>query len=399
MTHNSPRLPELLEQCKQLFVNEFGSNPVIGAKAPGRVNIIGEHTDYNEGFVFPMAIPLYTVIVGKSNGTGIINLVTSAQVGDGDGNSKCDFLTPTENSRLSPGSPKWANYVKGVIEHFPETVPGFDAAIMTTVPLGGGLSSSASLEVSVCTFLEALTGKSLASNDKALLCQKAEHTFADMPCGIMDQFISCMGKENAALLIDCRSLETKLVNLSQGSGDGQNDITFLVVNSNVKHQLSGSEYPQRRSDCFEAAQILGKKSLREATMGELRENREKLNDRVYQRALHVVSEIERCTKAKDAIVAGDFELFGRLMYQSHVSLRDLYAVSCPELDELVDITMKCNKGVYGSRMTGGGFGGCIVALVKTSEAPNIIDAINKNYSKKATCYVFKAVEGAAQLTL
>jgi galactokinase len=385
-------LEEVVEDCKGLFRKEFGGGAPIAVKAPGRVNIIGEHTDYNDGFVFPMAIPLYTVIVGKPNGTSTIRLVTAAQMGEV---ARHDFEAPSAAARLTPGSPKWANYVKGVIEHFPaETVPGFDAAIVTTVPLGGGLSSSASLEVATATFLEALTGKILALTDKALLCQKSEHTFASMPCGIMDQFISCMGKEDSALLIDCRSLETKLVNLASAKPGSSDEVTFLVVNSNVKHQLSGSEYPQRRSDCFEAAGLLGVKSLRDANMTLLRENREKMSDRVYQRALHVVSEIERCSKATDAIVDGDLELFGRLMYQSHVSLRDLYAVSCPELDELVDITMKC-KGVYGSRMTGGGFGGCIVALVKSSEAENVIEIINQKYSKKATSYVFKAVDGAA----
>ncbi|CAG7708773.1 unnamed protein product [Allacma fusca] len=384
-------LQEVVDECRSLFTKQFGNDPVIVVKAPGRVNIIGEHTDYNDGFVFPMAIPLYTVMVGKPNGTSTIQLVTAAQMGEV---QTLGFEAPSASARLTPGSPKWANYVKGVIEHFPaDSIPGFDAAIVTTVPLGGGLSSSASLEVATATFLEALTGNNLPPTDKALLCQKSEHTFADMPCGIMDQFISCMGKEDSALLIDCRSLETKLVNLSSAKPDGGDEVTFLVVNSNVKHQLTGSEYPQRRSDCFEAAKILGVKSLRDANMSLLRENRDRMTDRVYQRALHVVSEIERCSKATDAIVDGDLELFGRLMYQSHVSLRDLYAVSCPELDELVDISMKC-KGVYGSRMTGGGFGGCIVALVKSSEADNVIEAINQKYSKKATSYVFKAVEGA-----
>jgi galactokinase len=152
--------------------------------------------------------------------------------------------------------------------YFTEEVPGFDAVVATTVPLGGGLSSSASLEVATCTFLESLTQKPLQLKDKALLCQKAEHTFASMPCGIMDQFISCMGQPNSALLIDCRSLETKTVRLD--AAEGGNEVAFLVVNSNVKHQLSGSEYPQRRSDCYEAAKVIGVKSLRDATMAALR---------------------------------------------------------------------------------------------------------------------------------
>jgi galactokinase len=390
-------LVTLVASCQAAFVKEFGSNPTLAAKAPGRVNIIGEHTDYNEGFVFPMAIPLYTIIVGKPNGTDKIKIKTLGE--DVDDPKKIEFDVPSQNNRLSPGTPKWANYVKGVIEHFPHKLSGFDACILSTVPMGGGLSSSASLEVATCTFLEALTNQSLPLVDKALLCQKAEHTFANMPCGIMDQFISCMGKANGALLIDCRSLETTSVPLAKEGGSKQGeDVTFLVVNSNVKHELSGSEYPQRRDDCYEAARALGVKSLREASTTSLRENREKMGDRVYLRALHVVTEIERCIKASEACASEDFEALGRLMYQSHISLRDLYSVSCAELDSLVDITMQ-TPGVYGSRMTGGGFGGCIVALVKSCEADNIIAEVNKKYDKKATCYVFKAVDGAGQIPI
>ncbi|CAL8106927.1 unnamed protein product [Orchesella dallaii] len=388
-------LEQVLQRAKEAFKAEFGEEPTIAAQAPGRVNIIGEHTDYNEGFVFPMAIPLGTVIVGKPTTTGKIRLLTSSDV---DISKSLEFDAPTETARLSPGTPKWANYMKGVIEHFPATVGGFDASIVTTVPLGGGLSSSASLEVATCTFLESLTGKVLSKVDKALLCQKAEHTFANMPCGIMDQFVSCMGVENGALLIDCRSLQPKIVMLDKVRAADNEEIVFIVVNSNVKHQLTGSEYPQRRGDCYEAAEKLGLKSLREATIANLRDNREKLGERVYQRALHVVSENERCIKAEECIANGDIEGLGRVMYQSHVSLRDLYQVSCPELDQLVDITMQV-PGVYGSRMTGGGFGGCIVAAVKSSQAQAAIEEVHKKYTQKATAYIFTAKQGAGILKI
>jgi len=301
---------------------------------------------------------------------------------------------PSKEVPLERGDQRWINYVKGVIHHFSYTGQGFDAFITSNVPLGGGLSSSASLEVATCTFLEAMTGTTLPLVDKALLCQKAEHTFASMPCGIMDQFISCMGQENAALLIDCRSLETKLTKLDSIKLAEGEDIVFLVVNSNVKHELTGSEYPQRRDDCFKAAQLLGVKSLRDATMADLRGKRDQLGERVYQRALHVVTEIERCAKATEAITEGNFEEMGRLMYQSHVSLKDLYEVSCPELDHLVEISMKV-PGVYGSRMTGGGFGGCIVSLVKAAQASAVVSEIKKSYPKGATCYVVKGVDGAS----
>lgn len=394
---NIETLEQVVQRAKEAFQKEFGEAPTLASQAPGRVNIIGEHTDYNEGFVFPMAIPLCTVLVGKPTTTGKIRLLTLSDV---DGGSKIlEFDAPTEKARLTPGNPKWANYVKGVIEHFPASLSGFDAAIVTTVPLGGGLSSSASLEVATCTFLEALTGKQLEKVDKALLCQKAEHTFANMPCGIMDQFVSCMGVENGALLIDCRALETKTVLLDKiKATDGQDDIVFLVVNSNVKHQLTGSEYPQRRSDCYEAAAKLGVKSLRDATITALRDNRDKLGERVYQRALHVVSENERCLKATECIANGDIEGLGRVMYQSHVSLRDLYQVSCAELDQLVDITMQV-PGVYGSRMTGGGFGGCVVSAVKSSQAAAAIAEVHKKYTQKATAFLFTAKQGASVIQL
>jgi len=214
----------------------------------------------------------------------------------------------------------------------------------------------------------------------------------------MDQAVSVMGEENAAILLDCREVETKTIRMDKlKPSDGSNDkIAFLVMNSNVKHQLTGSEYPQRRQDCEDAVKILGLKSMRDVTVTMLRENREKLGERVYKRALHAVTETERVLKAADYIAQGDVEALGKVMYQSHASLRDLHETSCPEIDELVEITMKC-EGVYGSRITGGGFGGCTVTAVKASLADKAFAEANAKYEekvgKKATGFMFTAKQG------
>uniref|UniRef100_A0A8C4UPJ2 Galactokinase n=1 Tax=Falco tinnunculus TaxID=100819 RepID=A0A8C4UPJ2_FALTI len=286
-------------------------------------------------------------------------LTTSAEA---DEPHRVQFPTPRSGSPLSPGQPRWANYIKGVIQHYRGgPVPGFSAVIASDIPLGGGLSSSAALEVATYTFLQQLCPDDSDLVAKALACQKAEHTFAGMPCGIMDQFISVMGKEGHALLIDCRSLETTLVPLTDAS------LAVLITNSNVRHTLTGSEYPTRRRQCEEAAAALGKASLRDATMAELEAARSRLGEEVYRRARHVIGEIARTVQAAQALQDRDYRMFGRLMVESHNSLRDDYEVSCPELDELVAAALEVD-GVYGSRMTGGGFGGCTVTLLEAGAA-------------------------------
>lgn len=294
-------------------------------------------------------------------------MITSA-VGADDPKS-VEIELPSSEKPLKPGAPKWANYVKGVIATFQGELCAFDAAIVTSVPLGGGLSSSASLEVAMYTFLENLTGREAKSlRDKALACQKAEHTFPGMPCGIMDQFITVMGKKEHALLIDCRSLEASHVPLRNS------EMVFLVINSNVRHELTGSEYPQRRRHCEEAAKILGVETLRDASLEQLEDNKDKLSEEGYRRVRHVISEILRTSDAAEALKKDDFVKFGQFMVASHNSLRDDFEVSCPELDCLVEETVKV-KGVYGSRMTGGGFGGCTVTLLESGAVNAVIAAI------------------------
>ncbi|XP_068120355.1 galactokinase [Hyperolius riggenbachi] len=367
-----------------------GAAPEIAVFAPGRVNLIGEHTDYNGGFVLPMALPLITVIVGSRRNDGKICLVTTAEGADEP--QKVEFEAPREDKPLAPGTPKWANYMKGVIQHYRAgPIPGFNAVVATSVPLGGGLSSSAALEVATYTFLQQLCPDDGDDVQKALACQKAEHTFPGVPCGIMDQFISVMGKEGNALLIDCRSLEATQFPLTDPK------LSVLITNSNVRHELTGSEYPTRRRQCEETAKALGKETLRDASMEELKAKKGNLSEVCYRRARHVITEIERTAKAARALERGDYHVFGKLMVDSHNSLRDDYEVSCPELDELVAIAMEV-PGVYGSRMTGGGFGGCTVTLLETSVADKTKQQIQEKFRGTPTFYITKPSPGSGVLS-
>ncbi|GAB0197724.1 galactokinase [Grus japonensis] len=367
---SEPRSLPLLAAARRAHEAAFGGAAVLAAWAPARVNLIGEHTDYNGGFVLPMALQLGTVLVGCPTQDGTISILTTSA--EADEPHRVQFPAPRQGSPLSPGQPRWANYVKGVIQHYRGgPVPGFSAVIASDIPLGGGLSSSAALEVATYTFLQQLCPDDGDLAAKALACQKAEHTFAGMPCGIMDQFISVMGKEGHALLIDCRSLETVLVPLTDAN------LAVLITNSNVRHTLTGSEYPTRRRQCEEAAAALGKASLRDATMAELEASRSRLAQALQDR---------------------DYKTFGRLMVESHNSLRDDYEVSCPELDELVAAALEVD-GVYGSRMTGGGFGGCTVTLLEAGAAERAQHHIKEKYSGTATFYLTKPSGGAKVLPL
>jgi galactokinase len=385
-------LQQLAQQTAADFKQAIGSEPKWISAAPGRVNIIGEHTDYNDGFVFPMAIERYTVIAAAPNGSTQITLRSAS----GQGVATVDLAQP-----LKPG-PKgyWANYPMGVIAGFVARglkPVGFDAVMNSTVPLGGGLSSSASLEVATATLLEAITGTTLDPVEKALLCQKAEHDYAGMPCGIMDQFISTLGRKDHVLLLDCRSREPKLVPFTDPS------VAVLIVNTNVKHELTGSEYPTRRKQCETAAKALGVPSLRTATAALLEQNRAKLDEVVFRRARHVIGEIARTPAAAAAIAKGDWVAAGDAMYASHYSLKDDYEVSCIELDAVVEIAkgIGAQGGVIGCRMTGGGFGGCAVALVQTSAVDAVMKTIEAEYKKKTgitpTMFVSRPGQGATVL--
>lgn len=366
-------LKELAAHVAAEFKEHHGRPPRWVVAAPGRVNVIGEHTDYNDGFVLPMAIERYAVMAAD-------NAATPGKMTVYDTHFK-ETATIDISAPVTKGQPKWSNYIRGVLAGFQQRgvkIPALDVAFMSTVPLGGGLSSSAALEVCTATLMEAATGKGMDPVEKALLAQKAEHDFAGVPCGIMDQFISALGREGHLLLLDCRNRKTELVPMTDPS------VELLVVNTNVKHELGSGEYAKRRAECEAAAKILGVDSLRDATSDQLEQANGKMSEVVYRRARHVIGEIERTVHAAEGVRTSNWPTVGQLMYASHYSLRDDYEVSCAELDAVVEIaeSIGYKGGIYGCRMTGGGFGGCCVALVKAEAAGEITKRIGSDYKAK-----------------
>ncbi len=355
----------LVAKTSRGFEARFGAPPRWIVAAPGRVNLIGEHIDYSDGFVLPMALDRYTVIAAGSAAGEHATFASDLA----DDEVAISLAAPKKHSTRG----HWSNYVAGVIAGCLARgmrPGGFRAVIGSDVPLGGGLSSSAALEVATATLMESMSGVTLDPVAKALLCQKAEHEFAGVPCGIMDQFASTLCQADHLMLLDCRSRQVELIPFTDPK------LTVLIINSNVKHELSGGEYAQRRGQCEAAAQRLGVSSLRDATLDQLEADRGKLAPVEYQRARHAISEIARTMNAAEALKAGDWPAVGKHMAASHASLRDDYEVSCRELDLLVELANGIGRagGVYGSRMTGGGFGGCTVSLVETAR----VDEIGKN---------------------
>jgi len=382
-------LKELAAHIAVEFQKHYGRAPRWIVAAPGRVNVIGEHTDYNDGFVLPMAIERYAIMAADA-------AAAPGKISIYDTHFK-EGATVDVSAPVTKGQPKWSNYIRGVLAGFQNRgvkLPALDVALLTTVPLGGGLSSSAALEVCTATLVEAATGKSIDPVEKALLAQKAEHEFAGVPCGIMDQYISALGREGHLLLLDCRTRQTELIPMSDPA------VELLVVNTNVKHELGSGEYAKRRAECESAAKILGVASLRDATAEQLEKARGRMSEVVYRRARHVIGEIERTVHAAEGVRYSNWAAVGNLMYASHASLRDDYEVSCPELDIIVEIAgdIGCQGGVYGCRMTGGGFGGCCVALVKTSAVDAISKKIATDYKTRtgiaATLFASRPAAGA-----
>jgi galactokinase len=386
-------LKDAVERMRVDFSQRFGREPQWLGAAPGRVNLIGEHTDYNDGFVLPMAIDYYTICAAAPNNSRTANLhsVMAAQT------ASVDLSKPLSASPRG----HWVNYPKGVLAGFAEMgwmPPGFDALIHSTVPAGAGLSSSAALEVAMATLLEAMLGRTLPPVDKALLCQRAEHEYAGVPCGIMDQFVSTLAREGHLLLLDCRSHEPSWVPMSDAT------VAVLIINTNVKHDLGSSEYPERRRQCEAAARELGVPSLREATEGMLEARAAAMDQITLRRARHVVGEIGRTLQAVECIKRREWVEVGNLMYASHASLKNDYAVSCVELDAVVDIARAIGPqgGVYGCRMTGGGFGGCAVALIQADKEQAIKSEIETQYRHRtgiaATSFVSRPARGASIIT-
>ena len=385
-------LAALNERVESSFQQQFGRPASVVVAAPGRVNLIGEHIDYNDGFVLPLALERYVLVAAAPR--------------EGDSSSSSIQLHSMELSEteticldeaIRPGRQGWVSYIEGVLAGFielGESIPAFDAVIGSTVPVGGGLSSSAALEVSTATLLEQLTGRKIEQLEKALLCQKAEHQFAGVPCGIMDQFSSVFGQADELMLIDCRSQEVEAVPFDSS------DISVLITNSNVKHELTGGEYAKRRSECDSALKKLAQTTWRDVAFEDVEQAADALSDAEFRRARHVVSEISRTMQAAEAFRGSDWETAGRLMYASHDSLRDDYEVSCRELDVLVEIASELGKegGVIGSRMTGGGFGGCTVSLVNNENLDSVMDALMSRYEAttgiKPHCFSSRPARGA-----
>jgi len=385
-------IPRLLIDTTWAFLHRYRALPKWYATAPGRVNLIGEHTDYNDGFVLPMAIECYTMFAAGPSGASTAE-VYSMNKGKSANIRINGVVAP-------PETVAWSNYVQGTVDCVAEKGLRLDkpfrAVFASNVPLGGGLSSSASLEVATATLIEEIVGKNLDGVEKALACQKAEHLYAKMPCGIMDQFISTLGKQGYAMLLDCRSKEPRMISMDDPK------VSVLIVNSNVKHKLTGSEYPDRRRQCEKATGLLGVDKLRDATLPML-DAAQKVFDAesdgeiCFRRARHVVTENDRTVHMADALVAKDWKTCGELMNASHASMRDDFEISCPEIDVLVEIAQS-QPGVFGSRMTGGGFGGCTVSLVETDKIALITDAVAEAYKKKtrreATIFATRPAQGA-----
>lgn len=361
----------LIVEARELFQKCFGRSADLAVIAPGRVNLIGEHMDYNNGLVLPMAINQSITLVARTRDTGPGEVrVFSADLDQ----EICIDYSATDKAQASG----WAAYIVGVIalcQNLGMQPPAMDVVLVSDLPRGAGLSSSAALEVAFATLLETVCDAPLEPWQKILLCQQAENEYAGMPCGFMDQATVVLAKEGHLLLLDCDTQEIRHVPFKDPS------VSVLIIDSCVKHQLIDSPFAMRRQQCDEAAAILGK-PLRALSMQELDARREELDEVNFRRARHVVTEIERTSAAVDAITARDWMLTGDLMCASHASLRDDYDVSCIEVDALVNActALGPDAGVYGSRITGGGFGGCVVALVETDQVAAIKAAVTDAYS-------------------
>ena len=347
----------------------IGREPELASAAPGRINLIGEHVDYQGGLVLPAAINRGVFAAAVRLEEPVLRLHTSFR-GGAEVEIPLDAIAPRE------GAESWANYPLGVVacyRHAGHDAGGLAIAFDATLPAGAGLSSSAAFEAATAVIVEQALGIELPPRDRALLCQRAEHDYAGVPCGIMDQLAVNAGQAGHALLIDCQSLTVTPTPLPA-------DVAMVVVDSGVKHALADGEYAKRRADCEHAAAILGVRCLRETSLADVEAARATLGDRVFRRARHVVTEIERTRRFAAAMAAGDLQAAAALMAASHTSLRDDYEVSCPELDTLVEIANAL--GVAGARMMGGGFGGSTIQLVPAGEAVELANAIEASAAAK-----------------
>jgi galactokinase len=378
-----------LADLKREFLRLYGTAPQI-FRAPGRVNLIGEHTDYNDGFVMPVAIQFCAYVALAPRADGKIRVYSQ------------NFNESAEFALIDHGNgPRghWSDYVRGVAKVLRTQgvgAGGADLLIHSDVPIGAGLSSSAAIEVAAAFALLNSASQKLAPIEIAKACQRAEHEYVGSMCGIMDQFVACFGQAGHTLMLDCRSLTYELLPAGQNT-------QIVVCDTGVRHKHASSGYNERRADCDAAVRAMiahgmpAVRALRDVSSAMLKECRSYLPERVYRRCRHVITENQRVTRAADALTMHDMETFGQLMYESHASLQNDYEVSCRELDLMVDLA-RTIPGVYGSRMTGGGFGGCTVNLVRIDAVEQFITTMQKEYQRQVgilpEVYVCVAAQGA-----
>jgi galactokinase len=370
------------------FAYRFGRTPTV-SRAPGRVNLIGEHTDYNDGFVMPAALEFATLTAASQRPDRRLRVYSVIL----DETREFDLDSPPQGP-----TGEWSDYILGValmLESSGRNLAGADLVVWTDVPIGAGLSSSAALEVSCAHALLTESGLPFDPIEVAQLCQRAENDFVGMRCGVMDQYISCCGVAGHALLIDCRSLESRHVAIAP-------NLRLLIANSRVRHQHAGGEYNLRREACEEGVRLLSRylgpiQALRDVTPEQLEAKRRKLPDLIYRRCRHIVTENARVLEAARALEAGDFGACGRAMNASHISMRDDFEITCPEVDMLAGLAQTVN-GVYGSRMTGGGFGGCTITLLEEwavdKASQMLIDGYRIGMGRDVDLYVCTPSDGA-----
>lgn len=360
------------QDVKSRFVEIFGEEPLM-VRAPGRINIIGEHTDYNDGFVLPAAIDLAVYVFIQKSGSNQSKLISV----DLDESYTFDI-----GDNLEPVAQGWVNYFLGVIDQFQmagHRLEGFNLMFTSDVPIGSGMSSSAALESSFGFALSALFDLNIDKIDLAKMGQAAEHKFAGVKCGIMDQFASCMGRDNHVVKLDCRSLDYEYY-----PADFK-DYELVLFDSHVKHSLADSQYNIRRSQCEEGVKALQKvdpeiKSLRDATLEDLAKAKNAMEEVVYRRCKYAIEENIRVQTVCDALQAGDIATVGQIMLETHEGLSKDYEVSCKELDTLIEIATGC-EGHIGGRMMGGGFGGCTINLIQNDKVDEVIAHVKKGYKE------------------
>ncbi|MEF1309648.1 galactokinase [Vibrio mytili] len=380
-------MSDLIQNVKTSFNTVLGYAPTHIIQAPGRVNLIGEHTDYNDGFVLPCAINYQTVVAAAKRDDNIVRVV-SVDYQDAE-----DEFDITQEITFQQDK-MWANYIRGVVKCLLARgyqLSGADISVSGNVPQGAGLSSSAALEVVIGQTFKVLFNLEISQAEIALNGQQAENEFVGCNCGIMDQMISAQGQENHAMLLDCRSLETQAVSMPE-------DMAVVIINSNKKRGLVDSEYNTRREQCEEAARFFGVKALRDVTIEQFNQKAADMDEMVAKRARHVITENDRTVKAAEALRSHDMKRMGELMAESHASMRDDFEITVKEIDTLVDMVKDVIGEQGGVRMTGGGFGGCIVALVPPVLVDQVKAAVETNYQAatglKESIYVCQAKEGA-----